>query len=184
MSFKSYKLIPIEEYEKIKSCEPVYSDIMEEEDQKPKDATVKRSIHNIIDENLEQTEFKPGTHFVADYKLFPQKGSGDRVPLFLPNSTELPQFSRAMKLEKSYNELSTVLNDDTLSDDLKIKLYNILKRKYDMHRKVDHSIVDGDKKINEKIQYKDGEIDRGINLSIDRISNQEKKNYLEKLLKF
>ena len=40
------------------------------------------------------------------------------------------------------------------------------------------------KKINEKIQYKDGEIDRGINLSIDRISNQEKKNYLEKLLKF
>ena len=182
MSFKSYKLIPVEEYDKIKLCKPIFSNSVGENEQKPEDISSKRSIQNIIEENQDHTEFKPGTHYVAEYKLSPQKGSGDKIPIFLPNSNELPQFSRATKIEKSYNELSTVLNDNTLSDDLKIKLYSILKGKYDMNRKIDPSTIDGERNMNEQRHYKVGEIDKTINQIIDRFPNQEKRSKAREII--
>ena len=183
MSFKSYKLIPIEEYDKIKLCKPIYSNSTEENEEKSKDITPNRSIQNIIEENLDHTEFKPGTHYVAEQNLIPQKGSGNKIPIFLPDTNELPQFSRAMKIEKSYNELSTVLNDNTLSDDLKIKLYSILKGKYDMNRKIHPSTVDGDKNMSEHRYYKVGELDNTINQAIDKFSSQEKRTIAREIIR-
>ena len=182
MSFKSYKLIPIDDYEKMKLYQPVYPDTNEEMDHKDDGNTSNRNIQNIIKDNLEHTEFKPSTHYVADSKLSIQKGGGGKIPIFLPDTGELPQFSRGMRLQKSYDDLSTVLNDNTIPDDLKIKLYTILKRKYDINRKTNPSNNDvgGDK--HEERNYNADETIRSGNHAIDSFPNQEKRSVAREIV--
>ena len=126
-NIKMFKLIPIKDFEKSdlnkggeKKC-----DKQEDEEDPPK-----RSINDIIDSNsLENTEFAPSQHYVAEQK-FIQRGSGKDTPIWLPNETQLPQFSKGSRIKKSYDDLSTILNDKSLSDDLKVRLYTLFRKKY------------------------------------------------------
>merc|ERR1712240_921520 len=69
-----------------------------------------------------------GKHYVAEQK-FIQKGSGT-IPIWLPNEKQLPQFSRGSRIKKSYDDISNILNDNSISDDLKVRLYTIFRKKY------------------------------------------------------
>ena len=92
-------------------------------------ARKKRSIKDIIDSSsLENTEFEPSKHYVAEQK-FLQKGSGT-TPIWLPNERGLPQFSRGSRIKKSHDDLSRILNDNSISDDLKVRLYTMFRKKY------------------------------------------------------
>ena len=124
MSIKTYKLVPIAAFGKLDlSSAPV------EEEEVPK-----RSVRSIIEDNLENTDFSPSTHHVADQK-YPQQGGGVENPLFLPNTNILPQFSKGSRIKKSYENTLNILNDESLSDDLKIKLYTLMRHKYNAVRK-------------------------------------------------
>merc|ERR1712228_503217 len=78
--------------------------------------------------SLENTEFEPSKHYVAEQK-FIQKGSG-ATPIWLPNEKQLPQFSRGSIIKKSYDDISNILNDNSISDDLKVRLYTMYRKKY------------------------------------------------------
>ena len=87
-----------------------------------------RTIKDIIDSNtLENTEFEPSKHYVAEQK-FIQKGSGAATPIWLPNEKQLPQFSRGSRIKKSYDDISNILNNNSISDDLKVRLYTMYRK--------------------------------------------------------
>ena len=123
-----YKLIPIKDFEKSDlNKEPKWdkgSDDSADEINAPQ-----RSIKDIIDTNsLEDTEFEPSKHYVAEQK-FLQKGLGT-TPIWLPHEKQLPQFSRGSRIKKSYDDISNILNDNSISDDLKVRLYTMFRKKY------------------------------------------------------
>ena len=138
MSIKSYKLIPISVFSK--------SDLNsgkndnESEEIGDGEASKRRSIRSIIENSLENEELKnsdftPSSHHVAEQKI-PQQGEGvDKEPIFLPNTGQLPQFSRGSRVKKSYDNVLNILNDDSLSDELKIKFYTLMRHKYNAARR-------------------------------------------------
>ena len=106
MSIKAYKLIPIRDFEKSdlnkngekKKCEEVEKGEEEEEEGPTEKTKVKRSIRDIVSENLANTEFAPSKHYVADIK-FPQKGGArNEMPIWLPNGNQLPEFSKGYRI--------------------------------------------------------------------------------------
>ena len=60
------------------------------------------------------------------------KGVESNIPVFLPNSDELPEYSKGARIKKTFDNVSNVLNDPTIPESLKIKLYLLLRSKYDM----------------------------------------------------
>ena len=128
-----FKLIPIKDFEKSDlnkdpKCDKQKGDD-DDDDGGGGGAPKKRSIKDIIDSNsLENTEFEPSKHYVAEQK-FIQKGSGT-TPIWLPNEKQLPQFSKGSRIKKSYDDLSKILNDNSISDDLKVRLYTMFRKKY------------------------------------------------------
>ena len=151
MSVKSYKLIPTHIFEKMECSQKqgIHNSGKNEEN---------RSVRDIVQENLADTQFSPSTHYVADFKLSPKKGGfagnmyDQKVPVFMPNSRELPRYSRGFKLKKSLDKISDILESDELSDDLKIKIYGMLKRKYDDVRNIDGNFSENE----------DADIDDGV----------------------
>ena len=124
MSIKTYKLIPIHIFEKMECNRKNHTN------------PPNRSVRDIIENN---TEFVPSVHHVADEKLKSLSGEGEKIPIFLPTANELPEFSRASKLRESYDKITDILDDKTISDELKIKLYTIFKQKYDNTKNKDDS---------------------------------------------
>ena len=135
-----YKLIPIKDFEK--------SDLNKEpkcdkgsDDSADEINAPQRSIKDIIDTNsLEDTEFEPSKHYVAEQK-FLQKGLGT-TPIWLPHEKQLPQFSRGSRIKKSYDDISKILNDNSISDDLKVRLYTMFRQKYNNARNARESDED------------------------------------------
>ena len=125
-----FKLIPIKDFEKSDlNKDPKCDKQKDGDDDGGGGAPKKRSIKDIIDSNsLENTEFEPSKHYVAEQK-FIQKGSGT-TPIWLPNERQLPQFSKGSRIKKSYDDLSRILNDNSISDDLKVRLYTMFRKKY------------------------------------------------------
>ena len=162
MSIKAYKLIPIRDFEKSdlnkkedKNCEETEK---EEDTEKTK---VKRTIRDIVSDNLANTEFAPSKHYVADIK-FPQKGGGrNEMPIWLPNENQLPEFSKGYRIKKNYDEIDTILNNDELSDDLKVRLYSIFRKKYNNARKARNYEDDDDDDDDDDGTYGDDEGDGG-----------------------
>ena len=139
---KMFKLVPIKDFEK--------SDLNKDpkcdkggDDNDDDGCAPQRSIKDIIDSNsLENTEFEPSKHYVAEQK-FIQKGSGT-TPIWLPNEKQLPQFSRGSRIKKSYDDISNILNDNSISDDLKVRLYTMFRKKYNNAVNVRESDEDDD----------------------------------------
>merc|ERR1712240_939760 len=52
------------------------------------------------------------------------------IPIWLPIEKQLPQFSRGSRIKKSYDDISNILNDNSISDDLKVRLYTMYRKKY------------------------------------------------------
>ena len=129
MPIKKYKLVPIDLFERLGGYK-------NENCTKTEDEIPHRSVKNIIDYNLNNSEFKPTTHHVAEETL-KQGGAGMGTPIFLPDAKELPEFSRGSRLKRSYDKVTDILDNESISDDLKIKIYKILKQKYDNNR-VEH----------------------------------------------
>ena len=143
MSIKAYKLIPIRDFEKSdlnRKEDKICGDVekakkeAEEKEVNEKDKP-KRTIRDIVSDNLANTQFEPSRHYVADIK-FPQKGAGDQMPIWLPNENQLPEFSKGFRIKKTHDEIDTILNNNEISDDLKIKLYTIFRKKYNNARKI------------------------------------------------
>ena len=136
MSIKTYKLVPIAAFAK--------SDLNRTNTDGGEVTEIpKRSVRSIIEDNLENTDFNPSTHHVAEQK-YPQQGGGGENPLFLPNTNILPQFSKGSRIKKSYDDTLNILNDDSLSDDLKIKLYTLMRHKYNAVRRGGDGAGDGE----------------------------------------
>ena len=118
--------------------------------------TGKRSIKDIIESNIDnnKTHFNPSTHFVAEFnsttphqqqpKQLKGKGLTDKTattittnkdtPLFLPGSDELPEHSKGAMIRKNYNDIVSILNESTIPESLKLKLYLMMRSKYDKTR--------------------------------------------------
>ena len=73
MSIKTYKLVPIAAFAK--------SDLNRTKDVDGGEAAEvpKRTVRSIIEDNLENTDFSPSTHHVADQK-YPQQGGVRKIP--------------------------------------------------------------------------------------------------------
>ena len=143
ITIKTFKLVPIKDFEKSDlnkdpKCHKGKDDGDDENTSAPQ-----RTIKDIIDSNsLENTEFEPSKHYVAEQK-FIQKGSG-ATPIWLPNEKQLPQFSRGSRIKKSYDDISNILNDNSISDDLKVRLYTMYRKKYNNAINVRESDEDDD----------------------------------------
>ena len=137
-----FKLVPIKDFEKSDLNKDPKCDKQKGDDDDDGCAP-QRSIKDIIDSNsLENTEFEPSKHYVAEQK-FIQKGSG-ATPIWLPNEKQLPQFSRGSRIKKSYDDISNILNDNSISDDLKVRLYTMYRKKYNNAINVRESDEDDD----------------------------------------
>ena len=80
-------------------------------------------------------EISPSFQYVADVENGPfkggQAGSREKVPLFLPDATALPEYSKASNLQKSYEDMTDILYSKDIPDEVKIKLYHIFRDKYE-----------------------------------------------------
>ena len=133
MSINSYKLVPLHDFEKMRECMEIRSNMTNTDD----GVIPSRTLKNIIDDNISNdTEFEPSKHFVADGKLHIQRGEGLKTPLFLPEIDVLPKFSKGKRLQDSYDVVTDILEDENLPDDLEIKLYLMEKKKYDRNKEL------------------------------------------------
>ena len=138
MNIKTYKLVPLSFFEN--------GDKMETQKEEERDGdNSSRSISDIVESNLQNTNFKPSSHYTADFKIGSKKrkhqmcGEGgvwdaaDKLDghIFLPNTNVLPEYSEARKLKSLDQNLKDLLADTTMPEDFKIKLYLVLKQKYD-----------------------------------------------------
>merc|ERR1712240_783016 len=140
---KMFKLVPIKDFEKSDLNKDPKCDKGRDDNDDEDGCAPQRTIKDIIDSNsLENTEFEPSKHYVAEQK-FIQKGSG-ATPIWLPNEKKLPQFSRGSRIKKSYDNISNILNDNSISDDLKVRLYTMYRKKYNNAINVRESDEDDD----------------------------------------
>merc|ERR1712240_369211 len=140
---KMFKLVPIKDFEKSDLNKDPKCDKGRDDNDDEDGCAPQRTIKDIIDSNsLENTEFEPSKHYVAEQK-FIQKGSG-ATPIWLPNEKQLPQFSRGSRIKKSYDDISNILNDNFISGDLKVRLYTMYRKKYNNAVNVRESDEDDD----------------------------------------
>ena len=128
ITIKTFKLVPIKDFEKLAlNKDPK----CHKGDDGGNASAPQRTIKDIVDSSsLENTEFEPSKHYVAEQK-FLQKGSGAAAtPVWLPNEKQLPQFSRGSRIKRSYDDMSNILNNNSISDDLKVRLYAMARKKY------------------------------------------------------
>ena len=128
ITIKTFKLVPIKDFEKLAlNKDPK----CRKGDDGGNASAPQRTIKDIVDSSsLENTEFEPSKHYVAEQK-FLQKGSGAAAtPVWLPNEKQLPQFSRGSRIKRSYDDMSDILNNNSISDDLKVRLYAMARKKY------------------------------------------------------
>ena len=120
--------------------------------------SIKNIIESDVGNN-NKSHFKPSTHFVAEFnsaipnqqqqqqqqqqhqqaKMSYLKGKGindettanNNIPLFLPESNELPEHSKGAMIKKKYDNVTNILNDTSIPESLKLKLYLLLRSKYD-----------------------------------------------------
>ena len=157
-SIKSYKLIPTCIFNKFSAK---LENAGGQEDEKKENNNNNRSIKDILVSNNLKTHFKPSTHFTAEMR-FPKDldkeeeedsdktkstskyGEGlslsrkvkqnEDLPLFNQDARRLPEYSHAYKLKKSLDDVNGILEDDSLSNHMKIRIYNMFKNKYDITR--------------------------------------------------
>ena len=133
---KPFKLVPLNMFEKMiagQECKNDQSDINSD-----------RSIKNIVESDIEKdkSHFNGSKHFVAEFKIPEQqpevnlKGGGNDStnPIFLPETDTLPEFSKGALIKKSFDNVNNILNDPSLPESLKLKMYLILRSKYDRTR--------------------------------------------------
>ena len=149
---KKYKLVPVSFFENYgKPGEFIMDNVNSDEKTSLKNVNVidsnvskldkGRSISDIIDGNMRKTNFTPSNHHVADFKFgkLPQNGEGLilqnqlREPAlfqdYLPDPVE-KKIQNATTLKKIDPDLKNLLSDSSISDDLKLKLYNMYQSKY------------------------------------------------------
>ena len=143
MNTKTYKLVPLSFFENGGGKMETHKKEVEEEEENERDGdNSSRSISDIVESNLQNTNFKPSSHYTADFKIGSSKkrkkhqmegegGGVSDVPIFLPNTNVLPEYSEARKLKSLDQNLIDLLADTTMPEDFKIKLYLLLKQKYD-----------------------------------------------------
>ena len=137
MNTKTYKLVPLSFFAEDGGVGKMETHKKEEEE----GDSGGRSISDIVEANLQNTNFKPSSHYTADFKFGSKKrkkrhrmggeGRVSDVPIFLPNTNVLPEYSEARKLKSLDQNLKDLLADTTMPEDFKIKLYLVLKQKYD-----------------------------------------------------
>ena len=137
MNTKTYKLVPLSFFAEDGGVGKMETHKKEEEE----GDSGGRSIGDIVEANLQNTNFKPSSHYTADFKFGSKKrkkrhrmggeGRVSDVPIFLPNTNVLPEYSEARKLKSLDQNLKDLLADTTIPEDFKIKLYLVLKQKYD-----------------------------------------------------
>ena len=128
MNVKKYKLVPLSFFDGV--SEKDNTDMTSQDNKK------NRSLRDIVPDNLQDTNFRPSRHYVADFKIKPsnknlddgddKSGSGwfsEKKTNILPGN-----LGKTRHLDDTLNE---ILNSQNVPEDLKIKLYMILKQKYD-----------------------------------------------------
>ena len=197
MTVKRYKLIPVSFFENYgKPGEFVMDNVNSDEktslkNVKADDEDVSkfdqgRSISNIIDENMRKTNFTPSNHHVADFKFgkLPQKGSGLILQSQLRDPTLFQEYSplpveknvqKAFTLKKIDPDLKNLLSDSSISDDLKLKLYNMYQSKYDMREKLSEVESDGDDDFTSEIGENSAGPRKIINKFVGALPNAHKK---------
>ena len=164
MNVKKYKLVPIS----------FFNGLSDSNDMENKhDNEKSRSLRDIIPA-AQDTNFKPSKHYVADFKIEPsidadrQSGAGwfsEKKSNILPGKG--PRY-----LDETLNEL---LDNQTVPEDLKIKLYMILKQKYD---NVETGIEHIEKK-DEKMALFDTDVESPrsvLSKIINKMGNRKVKN--------
>ena len=149
---KPFKLVPLNIFEKMTECNNNCENNQSSGNQE-------RSVKNILDssmENEEKSHFNNSKHFVAEFKspklqastMLEGKGLKSDLPLFLPESEELPQFSKGSIIKKSFDNVNNILNDSTIPENLKIRMYLILRSKYDKARNKSDGDVSEESDVN------------------------------------
>ena len=136
MNIKTYKLVPFSFFDKVGKDVEFTKNNIDSEQEVPDNSS--RSVRDILESNLQDTNFEPSTHYTADFKLgkpsSPVEGFGHPETTFLGDSGILQKKNHNVKLKSIDQDLRELLNNDKISDDLKIKLYTILQRRYEHAR--------------------------------------------------
>ena len=176
MNINKYKLVSILFFENVGNSGEFFKDSGDsaEDGADGSSDSNERSVKDIIESNLRNTNFAPSKHYTADFKIGKpvQNGSGGgvlthlREPVLFPRKDVLPEIG-GFKFKLPDQDLRDVLDNNSIPDEVKAKLYMILQRKY-ARAKTDNG--DGrDSEFEEGDDYDGGNTD---NSSSRRILNK------------
>ena len=93
MNIKTYKLVPFSFFDKVGNDAEFAKNNINSEQEVPDNGS--RSVRDIVEANLQDTNFEPSNHYTADFKLgkpsLPVEGFGHPESTFLGDSGILPK---------------------------------------------------------------------------------------------
>ena len=154
---KKYKLVPLNVFEKMVNSKQNCSVEQNCSDEQSNERTI-QDIITSESSDTDNSHFKGSKHYVAEFKKQPNQelqqniigkgstsdpknnnndnmsgeGLSNNTPGFTHDSSTLPEFSLG---KKNFNDVSSILNDQTIPENFKLKLYLILRNKYEKSRK-------------------------------------------------
>ena len=137
MNIKTYKLVPVSFFDKMGKDGEFVDDNIKQKNVVTDEG--ERSVRDIVEANLQNTNFEPSKHYIADFKLGKPSLDGGGVgrlakssePVFSGDRDILSEKSHGVKLRSIDQDLQELLDNDKIPDGLKIKLYTILQRRYE-----------------------------------------------------
>ena len=137
MNIKTYKLVPVSFFDKVGKDGEFVDDNVKQKNMVTDEE--ERSVRDIVEANLQNTNFEPSKHYIADFKLGKPSLDGGGVGRLAKPSESVLSSDRDVLSEKSHGvklrsidqDLNELLDNDKIPDGLKIKLYTILQRRYE-----------------------------------------------------
>ena len=153
MPLKKFKLVPIKLFENItnENLNIPKKDINETQINDQNMENPNRNVRE-IQEVFQNSESNLSTPDFKFKKNVTEAGAVDQ-PIFLPDANTLPQFTKAANVKKSFDKLTDILNSKDLTEDMKLKLYNLFRDKYDRTRGERNDYRDSDEDMDEDGNY-------------------------------
>ena len=131
MSVKKYKLVPISFFDSMGEKEIRNIEEMETRDDGVNEDA--RSIKDIESANLHNTNFEPSDHYVADFKIG-KSNEKDVKSGGVVSKNKLEGTVSDMQEYDNMKFIDELLSNTSIPEELKIKLYMILRQKYDQSK--------------------------------------------------
>ena len=141
MSVKKYKLVPISFFDSMGEKEIRNIEEMETRDDGVNEDA--RSIKDIESANLHNTNFEPSDHYVADFKIG-KSNEKDVKSGGVVSKNKLEGTVSDMREVDNMKFIDELLSNTSIPEELKIKLYMLLRQKYDHNKENIENKIEND----------------------------------------